>query len=184
MKICCDACRTEIKITVTTPTLLKNALPRGWRPRRIDGRVYVLCDICGNLRQFVGGLSPYLQDRLGLAAFGAYFTLHLWRHVNQVFLLGLGEVNFAVRIVAVESLAVLTAAAVVLHLGIGLAGVYLAIAACLAGISAWIYPLKLRSHMRKLEDQAVREPKGETGAPVSHGLPSAARTKVAADPVG
>ncbi|MCB1519943.1 MAG: hypothetical protein KDJ37_05125 [Hyphomicrobiaceae bacterium] len=68
MKICCDACRTEIKITVTTPTLLKNALPRGWRPRRIDGRVYVLCDICGNLRQFVGGLSPYLQDRLGLAA--------------------------------------------------------------------------------------------------------------------
>lgn len=127
--------------------------------------------------------SEFNLDRLGLAAFGAYFTLHLWRLVNQVFLLGLGEVNFSVRVVAVESLAVLTAAAVVLHLGIGLAGVYLAIAACLAGISAWIYPLKLRSHMRKLEDQSVLVPKGETGLPVSHGLPSAARTKVAADPV-
>ena len=44
----------------------RRTLPRGWRPRRIDGRVYILCDVCGNLRQFVGGLSPYLQDRLGL----------------------------------------------------------------------------------------------------------------------
>lgn len=66
MKIACDACKTECEISVAGPTLLKKALPRGWRPRRIDGRVYVLCDICGNLRQFVGGLSPYLRERLGL----------------------------------------------------------------------------------------------------------------------
>lgn len=68
MRICCDACQAPCEVTVTGPTLLKRALPRGWRPRRIDGRVYILCDICGNLRQFVGGLSPYLQDRLGLPA--------------------------------------------------------------------------------------------------------------------
>lgn len=66
MRIACDSCRTECEITVTGPTLLRRTLPRGWRPRRIDGRVYILCDICGNLRQFVGGLSPYLQERLGL----------------------------------------------------------------------------------------------------------------------
>lgn len=66
MRICCDACKTECTLEVTGPTLLKNALPKGWRPRRIDGRVYVLCDICGNIRQFVGGLSPYLRERLEL----------------------------------------------------------------------------------------------------------------------
>ena len=66
MKICCDACHAEWSTEVHGPTLLKDTLPRGWRPRRIDGRVYILCDICGNLRQFVGGLSPYLQQRLSL----------------------------------------------------------------------------------------------------------------------
>ncbi len=68
MKIKCDACQSECEIAVKGPTLLKDALPHRWRPRRIDGRVYILCDICGNLRQFVGGLSPYLRDRLGLTA--------------------------------------------------------------------------------------------------------------------
>ena len=67
-KICCEACQEEVKLTVSGPTLLKEALPRGWRPRRIDGRIYILCDVCGNLRQFVGGLSPYLLERLGLRA--------------------------------------------------------------------------------------------------------------------
>lgn len=66
MKIACDSCKAECALHVTGPTLLRRTLPRGWRPRRIDGRVYILCDICGNLRQFVGGLSPYLQQRLGL----------------------------------------------------------------------------------------------------------------------
>ena len=53
-------------MTTDGPTDLKDALPKGWRPRRIDGRVYVLCGVCGSLRQFTGGLSPYLQDRLSL----------------------------------------------------------------------------------------------------------------------
>ncbi len=66
-KASCDSCHAECTLTaVTGPTLLRRTLPRGWRPRRIDGRVYILCDICGNLRQFVGGLSPYLQQNLGL----------------------------------------------------------------------------------------------------------------------
>lgn len=65
--VACDACKTECVLTpVSGPTLLRRTLPRGWRPRRIDGRVYILCDICGNLRQFVGGLSPYLQELLRL----------------------------------------------------------------------------------------------------------------------
>ncbi|MCC0009815.1 MAG: hypothetical protein H6875_05135 [Hyphomicrobiaceae bacterium] len=73
MKIQCEACGAEHEADVKGPTLLKDALPQGWRPRRIDSRVYILCDVCGNLRQFVGGLSPYLRDRLGLV--GAQFEI-------------------------------------------------------------------------------------------------------------
>lgn len=63
----CDACGAGCDVVAGNgPKELKNALPKGWRPRRIDGRVYVLCDVCGNLRHFTGGLSPYLQDRLSL----------------------------------------------------------------------------------------------------------------------
>lgn len=66
MKIACDACQREHEFAVSGPTLLRRALPKGWRPRRIDGRVYILCEICGNVRQFVGGLSPYLSQALRL----------------------------------------------------------------------------------------------------------------------
>ncbi len=66
MKICCHACKMECDIIADGPTDLKAAMPKGWIPRRIDGQVYNLCDVCGNIAHFVGGLSAYLQDRLGL----------------------------------------------------------------------------------------------------------------------
>ena len=66
MNITCDACGTKGKLTATGPVDLKDAMPKHWRPRRIDGRVYNLCDICGNLSQFSGGLSAYLQELLSL----------------------------------------------------------------------------------------------------------------------
>ncbi len=68
MKVCCDACKIEVELDMpkSGPVDVKNTLPRRWRPRRIDGQVYILCDICGNLNQFVGGLSAYLQELLNL----------------------------------------------------------------------------------------------------------------------
>lgn len=66
MKVECEACGQGCELETSGPTDLKAALPKGWRPRRIDGRVYILCDVCGNIRHFCGGLSAYLQDRLGL----------------------------------------------------------------------------------------------------------------------
>ncbi len=68
MKICCDACKQEATLDMPKngPVAVKDTLPRRWRPRRIDGQVYILCDICGNLNQFVGGLSAYLQELLDL----------------------------------------------------------------------------------------------------------------------
>ncbi len=66
MKVKCDACEQEVDLVIEGPTDLKTAMPKGWRPRRIDGHVYNLCDVCGNIRHFCGGLSAYLQDRLNL----------------------------------------------------------------------------------------------------------------------
>ncbi len=67
-RVCCDACKQEAVLDMPKhgPVAVKDTLPRRWRPRRIDGRVYILCDICGNLMQFSGGLSRYLQELLNL----------------------------------------------------------------------------------------------------------------------
>lgn len=116
--------------------------------------------------------DEFTLGRPALAAFGAYFTLHLWRHVNQVLLLGLGDVTFAVRVVAVESFAVLLAAGLVLAQGTGPGGLYLAIALCLGAVSAWIYPWRFRRHLAAW----TRDETGKAGEvkerPVAH-LPPA-----------
>ena len=43
-------------------------LPTGWVVRRINGRSFTLCDCCGNIRHFKGGVSTYLQEHLGVGA--------------------------------------------------------------------------------------------------------------------
>ncbi|MBL9155216.1 MAG: oligosaccharide flippase family protein [Verrucomicrobiales bacterium] len=96
-----------------------------------------------------------------LGAFGAYFTLHLWRHVNQVLLLGLGDVDFAVRVVVAESLLVLTVAWVGLANGVGLFGIYLGIATCLAAVTAWIYPMRFARQIAAA-DAAASTPSSPT----------------------
>ena len=76
MKVCCDACKQEAVLDMpkSGPVPVKETLPKRWRPRRIDGKVYILCDICGNLKQFVGGLSPYLQELLNLPFYAEFET--------------------------------------------------------------------------------------------------------------
>jgi O-antigen/teichoic acid export membrane protein len=122
--------------------------------------------------------EEFTLSRPALAAFGAYFTLHLWRHVNQVLLLGLGDVGFAVRVVVAESLTVLAVVAFALANGIGLFGVYSAIAVCLACITAWIYPLRFRRQMAGLTAQEIEAPNR-----VSHGVPPLGKSRQTADPV-
>lgn len=44
-----------------------SGLPPGWYQRRINKRTYVLCEVCGNIKHFKGGISTYLQEYLGLS---------------------------------------------------------------------------------------------------------------------
>ncbi len=43
------------------------SLPGGWVRRTIGRRTFTLCDCCGSVRHFRGGVSAYLQDALGVA---------------------------------------------------------------------------------------------------------------------
>ena len=61
----CDAC--GVKTSEYNDALCESSgLPESWFLRKINDRDYSLCDCCGSFRQFKGGMSPYLQDVLGL----------------------------------------------------------------------------------------------------------------------
>lgn len=64
----CDACGADAKSCLEANALGAGAstLPDSWFVRSINGRDYTLCDCCGAFVQFKGGMSPYLQDALGL----------------------------------------------------------------------------------------------------------------------
>ncbi len=62
---CCDAC--GMSADAYDESLSDGSgLPESWFVRRIEKREYALCDCCGSLRQFKGGISPYLSQALGL----------------------------------------------------------------------------------------------------------------------
>ncbi|MCB1506432.1 MAG: hypothetical protein KDJ47_15755 [Hyphomicrobiaceae bacterium] len=61
----CDACKLA-PYPVDAERDAESGLPKGWVVRRINGRAYTLCDCCGNIRHFKGGISTYLQENLGV----------------------------------------------------------------------------------------------------------------------
>ncbi len=66
MKVFCEACQSEAETQSQGITAVEDILPKRWKRRLIDGRSYILCDICGHPKQLMGGFSPYLMDALGL----------------------------------------------------------------------------------------------------------------------
>lgn len=48
------------------PGTAADELPAGWVRRKIGRRTFTLCDCCGSIHHFKGGISAYLQDALGL----------------------------------------------------------------------------------------------------------------------
>ncbi len=62
----CAACRLE-PFPADAPRDRETGLPQGWVVRTISGRSYTLCECCGDIRHFKGGVSSYLQENLGLS---------------------------------------------------------------------------------------------------------------------
>lgn len=65
VELVCAACKMA-PYPADAPRDDATGLPAGWIVRRINGRAYTLCDCCGSIRHFKGGLSTYLQENLGL----------------------------------------------------------------------------------------------------------------------
>lgn len=63
-EIVCAACGLE-PFPADAPRDPATGLPPGWTVRVIQRRKFTLCDCCGDIRQFKGGLSTYLQEALG-----------------------------------------------------------------------------------------------------------------------
>lgn len=61
----CDACKMP-PYPEDAPRNPETGLPSGWFRRRISRREFTLCECCGNIRHFKGGISQYLQENLGL----------------------------------------------------------------------------------------------------------------------
>ena len=66
MKYCCDACKMEQACEADDEINPETALPHQWHKRCIEEHDYILCDVCGNIRHFKGGVSAYLLEALHL----------------------------------------------------------------------------------------------------------------------
>lgn len=72
----CDACKLPPMVSADPEAPFKagGPVPPGWFVRKIDRRTFTLCDCCGSMHHFKGGVSTYLQEELGL---GPYAVLVL-----------------------------------------------------------------------------------------------------------
>jgi hypothetical protein len=61
----CAACGLE-PFPADAPRDHETGLPPGWYRHVIARRTFVLCECCGDIRHFKGGISLYLQETLGL----------------------------------------------------------------------------------------------------------------------
>ena len=108
----------------------------------------------------------FTMNRLALLAFSAYFAAHLWRHIGQTLALGVGRINAVVATVIAEAALVLAVGSYALvHTG-DIAVIYFAMAAAIAGVSGWIFPLIFRRGLRLEEKGEQTEARSEQ--PVTH----------------
>jgi len=80
-------------------------------------------------------------DRATLAAFSAYFLLHLWRHMNQILVLGMGLINQVVCVVIAEALVLISFTTFVLNKTSDLTLVYLTMAGTILLFTGWMLPM-------------------------------------------
>ncbi|MDF1753883.1 MAG: hypothetical protein P1U89_13965 [Verrucomicrobiales bacterium] len=80
-----------------------------------------------------------------LIAFGSYFTLHLWRHVNQILCLGLSRENAVAKIVLAETFTTFTVSIYLLKQGYSIPHILAAFSVIIVCFSGWLYPLIYRN---------------------------------------
>jgi hypothetical protein len=92
--------------------------------------------------------DAFQLDRITLPAFSAYFLLHIWRHIHQIFSLGVVKINSVVCVVLSEAMLLLSLTAFALIRTGELSKVYFAMVIALASIGGWHFPLIIHYGLR------------------------------------
>jgi hypothetical protein len=93
--------------------------------------------------------DAFQLDRITLPAFSAYFLLHIWRHIHQIFSLGVVKINSVVCVVLSEAMLLLSLTAFALIRTGELSNVYFAMVIALASIGGWHFPPIIHYGSRK-----------------------------------
>ncbi|NNE91337.1 MAG: lipopolysaccharide biosynthesis protein [Verrucomicrobiales bacterium] len=101
-------------------------------------------------------------DRVGMIGFACFFAAHLWRHGNQILLLGFDREKSVARVLLVEGAVVLAVAWSILHFGGTLSTVYFGGAAAILLVTGWNFPLRFRGLIRQ-ESEPEDHPIESTG---------------------
>ena len=181
LTLCISALGFVIMFTTPTWPAVVDAYARGdigW-VRRAAKHLYMLAGAIG-LAVLVGlaavgpiALPLWLGDefadvgRLTLVAFGCYFLMHVWRHVNHVLLIGVGKVSQMARVQLFESAVMLLPVWFGMRT-FGVAGAFGAMALTIALLTGWILPAVFQRAVANADagdpDSDAVQPAGERGA--------------------
>lgn len=106
--------------------------------------------------------QPLAIGRYGMITFALFFAAHIWRHANQVIVIGFDQENWVARVIALESTIVLTVIVTLLATGCGLSEVYLGIACTIVAITGWALPMRFHRLLNSQNEQQIATPIGST----------------------
>lgn len=92
----------------------------------------------------------FTLDSHCLLTFSGYFAIHVWRHLNQILALGVGQVKAVSRVVILETSLVCAFAIPILYWSRDLSAVYLTMTIVIACVSGWIFPSIFKTHRREI----------------------------------
>lgn len=96
---------------------------------------------------FYNAVKPeFMMTRWALAAFSFYMAAHIWRHINQVLVLGIGLVTPVVTVVLAEGFFLLATATMILLFDGHVTHLYAVMAASILLFSGWMLPRLFRKH--------------------------------------
>ena len=86
-----------------------------------------------------------------MAMFAVFFAAHIWRHANQVLLLGFDQEKWVARVI------------VMLHAHTHLDFVYAGVATTIAVVTGWAFPKRFRTLLHEVDTEDSIESHESTG---------------------
>ncbi|HQW29787.1 MAG TPA: hypothetical protein PK529_11415, partial [Verrucomicrobiales bacterium] len=104
--------------------------------------------------------ESFKMDRFALICFGAYFTAHIWRHINQILALGIGWISPVARVVVAEAAFLILMTGYALYQDASVSTIYLVMAGSITLFSGWLFPLfflRGKGNSRHLDQAEMEE---------------------------